>query len=70
MITSVDAAARSRFNTVFAAHIWGGNAVGALLASTALTYAGWWGVCAVALVAAAVALHLQRRGAAADAPAR
>jgi MFS family permease len=32
LITAVAPEARSRFNTVFGAHIWGGNAVGAFLA--------------------------------------
>jgi predicted MFS family arabinose efflux permease len=60
LVTSVDAAARSRFNTVFAGHVWGGNAVGAFLASTALTHFGWWAVCTIAFAAAALALALQR----------
>ena len=59
LVTSVDAAARSRFNTVFAGHVWGGNAVGAFLASTALTHFGWWAVCAIAFAAAALGLALQ-----------
>src|SRR6266481_6628491 len=46
LITSVAPDARSRFNTVFGAHIWGGNAVGAFLASTALAHYGWLAVCA------------------------
>jgi predicted MFS family arabinose efflux permease len=52
--------ARSRFNTIFAAHVWGGNASGAFLASTALAHAGWLGVCAIGVVAAAGALVVQR----------
>src|SRR5262247_1360572 len=36
LITAVAPDARSRFNTVFGAHVWAGNAVGAFLASTAL----------------------------------
>jgi predicted MFS family arabinose efflux permease len=55
--------ARSRFNTIFAAHVWGGNATGAFLASMALAYAGWLAVCAIGLVSASCALALQRRAA-------
>jgi MFS family permease len=54
--------ARSRFNTIFAAHVWGGNATGAFLASMALAYAGWLAVCAIGVVSATCALVLQRRG--------
>ncbi len=54
--------ARSRINTVFGAHIWGGNAVGAFIASTALAHAGWWAACTIALASACVALILQLRG--------
>ena len=61
LVTSVDAAARSRFNTVFAAHIWGGNAVGAFLASTSLTHFGWWAVCTTAFLSAALGMLLHRR---------
>jgi len=56
--------ARSRGNTIFAAHVWGGNAIGAFLASTALTHAGWLAVCAICASAAAAAVLLQRRAAA------
>lgn len=61
LITAVAPEARSRFNTVFGAHIWGGNAVGAFLASTALAHWGWLAVCAVAVSASCVALALQWR---------
>jgi predicted MFS family arabinose efflux permease len=60
-ITAVAPDARSRFNTVFGAHIWGGNAVGAFLASTALAHYGWLAVCAIAVCASCVALLLQWR---------
>ena len=53
--------ARSRFNTIFAAHVWGGNATGAFLASTALAHAGWLAVCAIGIASASCALALQRR---------
>jgi predicted MFS family arabinose efflux permease len=60
LVTSVDPQARRRLNTLFQAHMWGGNAVGAVVASVALTRAGWWAVCAIAVAAAALALLLQR----------
>jgi predicted MFS family arabinose efflux permease len=59
LITAVAPDARSRFNTVFGAHIWLGNAVGAFLASTALAHFGWTAVCAVAVSASCVALFVQ-----------
>jgi len=61
LVTAVDPAARSRLNTLFQAHMWGGNAIGAALASVVLTQAGWLGVCAFAFVAALVAFLVQRR---------
>jgi predicted MFS family arabinose efflux permease len=61
LITAVAPDARSRFNTVFGAHIWAGNAVGAFLASTALAHWGWIAVCAIAVCASCVALALQWR---------
>jgi predicted MFS family arabinose efflux permease len=61
LITAVAPEARSRFNTVFGAHIWGGNAVGAFLASTALAQWGWTSVCAIAVSASCIALLLQWR---------
>ena len=61
LITAVAPEARSRFNTVFGAHIWGGNAVGAFLASTALAHWGWTAVCAIAVSASCLALALQWR---------
>jgi len=62
LVTSVDPQARSRLNTLFQAHMWGGNAVGAVIASVALTHQGWWAVCAIALVAAGLAIVVQQRG--------
>ena len=61
LITSVAPVARSRVNTVFGAHIWGGNAVGAFLASTALAHWGWLAVCAIAVSASCLALSVQWR---------
>jgi predicted MFS family arabinose efflux permease len=63
LVNSQVADARSRFNTIFAAHVWGGNATGAFLASTALAHAGWLAVCAIGVVSAGCALALQRRAA-------
>jgi predicted MFS family arabinose efflux permease len=60
LVTSVHALARSRLNTVFQAHMWGGNAVGAVVASAALTHAGWWAVCAIALGGVALAFVIQQ----------
>ena len=53
---------RSRSNTIFAIHVWGGNATGAFVASTAWTTAGWLGVSASGIVAALVALGVYRLG--------
>jgi predicted MFS family arabinose efflux permease len=59
-ITGTDPQARSRSNTVFAVHVWGGNAAGAFVASTAWTYVGWLGVVATGFTASLVALGIQR----------
>lgn len=61
LVTTADPATRSRSNTVFAAHMWGGNAAGAFVATTLWAYFGWLGVCAGGLTAAAVALAVYRR---------
>jgi predicted MFS family arabinose efflux permease len=61
LVTSVAPDARSRFNTVFGAHVWGGNATGAFLASTALANFGWTAVCAIAVSASTLALFIQWR---------
>src|SRR5262249_35075250 len=53
--------ARSRANTIFGTAVWGGNAVGAFLASTALATSGWLAVCAISALAAAGALGVQLR---------
>lgn len=59
-IIGLDPTTRSRSNTVFAVHIWGGNATGAFVASIAWTLVGWLGVCACGVVAASAALAVQR----------
>ena len=51
--------ARSRSNTLFGIHVWGGNAVGAFVASTALAHGGWLAVCGIAALAACAALGVQ-----------
>jgi len=60
LITGTDPEARSRSNTVFAVHVWGGNATGALIASTAWAVAGWSGVVASGLAASLAALAVHR----------
>ena len=62
LVTSVDPQARSRLNTIFQAHLWGGNAVGAALAGWLYTHFGWQPVCHAIVVAALVALLVQRMG--------
>jgi predicted MFS family arabinose efflux permease len=62
LVTSVDPHARSRLNTLFQAHMWGGNAVGAAVASAVFTHTGWWAVCALALGAALLAIIVQLLG--------
>ena len=60
LVTTADPEARSRSNTIFAIHVWGGNATGAFIASTAWTYAGWLGVCASGVTASLIALAAYR----------
>jgi len=62
LITSVAPDARSRFNTIFGAHVWGGNTTGAFLASMALAHLGWIAACAIAVSASSLAFLLQWRG--------
>src|SRR5262245_37598116 len=57
-VTGVDPQTRSRSNTIFSVHNWGGYATGAFLASLAWSRVGWFGVCAVGVVASAAALAL------------
>ena len=60
LVTSAVPDARSRSMTIFTAHMWGGNAVGALIASAAFTQWGWSGVCAIGIAASSIALVLAR----------
>jgi predicted MFS family arabinose efflux permease len=62
MVTTADPEARSRSNTIFAIHVWGGNATGAFIASTAWSAAGWLAVCASGVAAALAALAVYRLG--------
>lgn len=61
LVANVDADARNRSNTIFGAHNWGGNTVGAFLASMTLANFGWIAVCAIFIAGALVALALQWR---------
>ncbi len=63
-VTGADPETRSRSNTIFAVHGWGGYATGAFVASIAWTNGGWLAVCACGLGAsvAALAVYLRGRG--------
>ena len=61
LVAGVDADARNRSNTIFGAHNWGGNTMGAFLASMALAYSGWTAVCVIFFGGALLALALQWR---------
>ena len=61
LITNLDPAARSRSNTVFTAHTFGGYSVGAFIATAAWVHAGWLGVCATGLAFSVAALLVQLR---------
>lgn len=56
LVIDISPQTRGRASTVLMAHVWGGNAVGALVASAALTHAGWLAVCGICLGAALLAL--------------
>ena len=60
LVTSAVPDARSRSMTIFTAHMWGGNAVGAFIASAAFTQWGWPGVCAIGITSSLTALLLAR----------
>ncbi len=62
LVTGADPDARSRSNTVFVVHVWGGNTAGAFVATLAWAYAGWPGVCASGLLASLGALAVYLRG--------
>jgi predicted MFS family arabinose efflux permease len=56
LINSAVPDSRGRTNTLFASHVWTGNAIGAFLTSWAFAHYGWIAVCAVALTASVIAL--------------
>ena len=56
LVSSAVPDSRARANTLFGMHVWGGNAVGALLASWTFAHFGWLAVCGVAMTAVIVAL--------------
>ena len=58
LINSAVPDSRGRSNTVFALHVWTGNAVGAFIASWTFAAYGWVAVCAVAMTAILMALML------------
>ena len=60
-VNAIDPNARSRMNTVFITTLFGGNALGALFGSYAMTHWGWLGVCAIAILFSATALILYAR---------
>jgi predicted MFS family arabinose efflux permease len=63
LINTIAPEARSRSNTIFSASVWGGNALGAFIASAALAQAGWLAVCGIIICAPAIALVVQWRSA-------
>ena len=60
LVNSAVPDSRARANTIFGMHVWCGNAVGALLTSTAFALYGWLAVCAIALTASVLALLIHR----------
>jgi predicted MFS family arabinose efflux permease len=60
LVNSAVPDSRARANTLFGAHVWAGNACGAMAASSAFAHFGWVAVCAICLSTsgAALAIHL------------
>jgi len=56
LVNTVVPDSRARANTLFGLHVWGGNAVGAYLASWTFANFGWLAVCGVAMTATVIAL--------------
>ncbi len=54
--TGIDPTSRSRMNTVFVLHMFGGNALGALIGSLVFAASGWLAVCVTCLAFSLVAL--------------
>jgi predicted MFS family arabinose efflux permease len=61
LINSALPDSRGRANTLFGLHVWSGNAVGAYLASLAFAQLGWLAVCALAVIAMALAFLVHVR---------
>ncbi|MEO7761470.1 MAG: MFS transporter [Casimicrobiaceae bacterium] len=59
-VTSAAPEARSRATTIFTSHMWGGNSVGALLASIGYAHWGWIGVCVLGVAASTTAFVIAR----------
>ena len=58
LVNSAVPEARSRANTLFGAHVWSGNAMGAFLASSAFAHFSWLAVCAICMTASGLALGM------------
>ena len=56
LVNSAVPDSRARANTLFGMHVWGGNAVGAFLASWTFAHFGWLAVCGVSMTAIVIAL--------------
>jgi MFS family permease len=56
LVNSAVPDSRARGNTLFALHVWSGNAVGAFLMSWTFAHFGWLAVCGVAMTAIIIAL--------------
>jgi predicted MFS family arabinose efflux permease len=56
LVNSAVPDSRARANTLFGVHVWGGNAVGAFLASWTFAHFGWLAVCGVSMTAIIIAL--------------
>jgi predicted MFS family arabinose efflux permease len=61
LINSAVPNSRARANTLFGLHVWGGNAIGAFIASWAFAHYGWLAVCGVAMSAITLALLVHLR---------
>jgi predicted MFS family arabinose efflux permease len=63
LVNTIAPEARSRSNTIFSGAVWGGNALGAFIASAMLAHSGWLAVCGVIICAPVLALLAQWRSA-------
>src|SRR5690606_9978734 len=61
LVNTVAPDSRARAIPSFGTHGWAGNATGAFLASSTFAHFGWLAVCAVSIVATAIALLLHWR---------